>query len=236
MPKRACLPSLLVILLGTVAMACSDNGSLLVTTVTTGEVGLAPVGYTILVDEVKAGRIDPNGTFTVAGLSAGGHEVRILGPPDCTPAGETTRHVTVPPEATAEVAFEVLCESAVLAEGTLAICGACTVDFDEGIVRARLGVDILYNAVTEAECYLQPPPPSIGSGGRIRLFGGNEAPGKSGCMQPEAYAADSVSVESLLSGTFVCVRTDQGRFSEVKVVSQPASCGGSLLVDYRTFQ
>jgi len=114
-------------------ITCVAAGTVHVTTASTGT-DVDPDGYVVCVDGPgNACRwslgVAPNGAVTIPGVFAGPHIVIFSGVAgNCTVSGATNRAVTVPPEGTVDVTFDVAC---VLAEriafshsGTLAVVHA----------------------------------------------------------------------------------------------------------------
>jgi hypothetical protein len=89
--------------------ATSTNGSLTVTTSTTGS-NLDPDGYTVVVDNGAASQpIADNGSVTFTG-PAGDHTVGLSGvAANCTVSGANPRTITVPAGATTSTTFAVTC-------------------------------------------------------------------------------------------------------------------------------
>ncbi|HYL56915.1 MAG TPA: hypothetical protein VEU73_15190 [Gemmatimonadales bacterium] len=89
--------------------ATSSNGSLTVTTSTTGS-NLDPDGYTVVVDNGAASQpIPDNGSVTFTG-PAGDHTVGLSGvAANCTVSGANPRTITVPAGGTTSTTFAVTC-------------------------------------------------------------------------------------------------------------------------------
>src|SRR5207244_3781951 len=89
--------------------ATNSNGSLTVTTSTTGS-NLDPDGYTVVVDNGAASQpISDNGSVTFTG-PAGDHTVGLSGvAANCTVSGANPRTVTVPAGGTTSTTFAVTC-------------------------------------------------------------------------------------------------------------------------------
>ena len=92
--------------------ATSTNGSLTVTTNTTGS-NLDPDGYTVVVDNGAASQpIPDNGSVTFTG-PAGDHTVGLSGvAANCTVSGANPRTITVPAGGTTSTTFAVTCAAA----------------------------------------------------------------------------------------------------------------------------
>ena len=95
-------------------ITCFATGSVQVTTAS-GGTDVDPNGYTVCVDGSGNGctwhaRAHVNDVVTIAGVTARLHTVAIVGVPgNCTVSGGTTRAVTVPPDGTVDVTFNVGC-------------------------------------------------------------------------------------------------------------------------------
>ncbi len=105
--------------------ATSTNGSLTVTTSTTGS-NLDPDGYTVVVDNGAASQpIPDNGSVTFTG-PAGDHTVGLSGvAANCTVSGANPRTVTVPAGGTTSTTFAVTC-AATSTTGNLTVTTSTT--------------------------------------------------------------------------------------------------------------
>jgi hypothetical protein len=105
--------------------ATSGNGSLTVTTSTTGS-NLDPDGYTVVVDNGAASQpIPDNGSVTFAG-PAGDHTVALSGvAANCTVSGANPRTITVPAGGTTSTTFAVTC-AATSTTGNLTVTTSTT--------------------------------------------------------------------------------------------------------------
>jgi hypothetical protein len=94
----------------TFEITCSaETGTLEVTTVTMGS-DLDPDGYTVRVNGNVEQAIGVNGTITFPGLSAGEHQVELVGmASNCTVGGANPRTVMVTAGQTASTTFEITC-------------------------------------------------------------------------------------------------------------------------------
>jgi len=99
-------------------VTCVATGSIHIRTATTG-IDVDPDGYTACVDGAGGAclwstNVNPNDANGIANVFAGAHTVTLTGVTgNCTVSGDPTREVTVPPDGTVEVAFNLGC---VLAE------------------------------------------------------------------------------------------------------------------------
>jgi hypothetical protein len=119
-----------------------STGSIAITTVTSGQ-DQDSDGYEFTIDQGSAQLIGVNGTATVAGLTAGGHAVRLQGAAaNCTIGGANPRTVAVEAGETATTSFAVAC-TVTTGELTVTITGlpdgtsaAVTVTGPAGFTRA----------------------------------------------------------------------------------------------------
>lgn len=84
-----------------------------------------------------------------------------------------------------------------------------TANLDNGMVGGG-GVDIWYQAVTEMEKYITPQ-----NGATIAVGDGSNR-GYEGCSA-ESFSGDNVPLADIPPGTYVCVKTNQGRISQFRV-------------------
>lgn len=82
-------------------------------------------------------------------------------------------------------------------------------NLDNGAVAAA-GADIWYEAVTAVEKYITP------RNGALIALGDGSNRGYAGCSI-EDFSADAVPLDDMPPGTYVCVRTNQGRISQFRV-------------------
>jgi hypothetical protein len=113
--------------------------------------------------------------------------------------------------------------------GKLDIPQTWTADLDEGVVGAGEMADIWFEAETEVERYVTPT-----NGATIAKVGTTSV-GLNGCMA--APLSDSrIGVDDLPEGTYVCVRTNQGRYSQFRVNASVGSSPGTLHIGYTTWE
>lgn len=93
--------------------------------------------------------------------------------------------------------------------GTLNIASSFTADLDGGNVGGA-GADLWHHAINAAVRRLEP----MGDAALARGDGSNR--GYAGCREA-AFSADPVPFAELTEGTYVCVRTDQGRIAQFRV-------------------
>lgn len=99
-----------------------------------------------------------------------------------------------------------------------------TANLDNGNVGGS-GTDIWYQAVTNSEKYITPEP-----GAAIALGDGSNR-GYEGCSVAD-FSSDRVALEDMPVGTYVCVKTNQGRISQFRV---NGFVGTTMKLGYTTF-
>jgi len=112
--------------------------------------------------------------------------------------------------------------------GTLAIRQTFRADLDSGQIGVGGGDDVWFAADTATERFLEPT-----NGATLAAMGATE-PGLSGCSSA-LLGAQRLPVGRLQAGVFVCVRTNEGRFSQLKVAQPAGASPGILTVDYVTW-
>ena len=118
----------------------------------------------------------------------------------------------------------------VFSEGSLSIPATFVADLDLGQLGGGANADIQF--------FL-----NIFSGGRFlapvndtklaRV--GTSAPGLQGCAQAELFE-EGINFNNLPTGSYVCVRTNQGRLSEVRITALPDTYPGTVEISFRTFE
>ena len=106
----------------TFALTCeATTGSLSISTTTTG-VSPDPDGYRVTVDGVDRGAVIATGAFSLESVPRGDHLVGLNGVSgNCQVQGDNPRTVTVPPGASASLAFEVSCTAPPTNAGSILI-------------------------------------------------------------------------------------------------------------------
>jgi hypothetical protein len=174
----------------------------------------AKVAY-LLYDSVQEGVVAP-GNKTVSPASTTVYT--LLARND---AGDTTAQLTItvnapPPPVTHST-------------GLLDIPQTWPADLDEGVVGAGTASDIWFEAVTAAERYVTP------RNGATMAKVGTTAVGRSDCAAAP-LSASRIHVNDLPEGTYVCVRTNQGRYSEFRVNAPIGPSPGTLKIGYTTWE
>jgi len=137
-------------------------------------------------------------------------------PPPGTPVVLTTPETTPEPPTT-------------YATGFLEIPQTWQADLDEGVVGSGPGADIWFEAETATARYVTPL-----HGASIAIVG-NTPVGRDGCAQAALYAA-RVHVDGLQEGTYVCVRTNEGRYSQFRVNAPIGPSPGTLMIGFTTWE
>ncbi|MCP4357073.1 MAG: hypothetical protein GY796_03525, partial [Chloroflexi bacterium] len=115
----------------------------------------------------------------------------------------------------------------VWAAGNLTIPQTWTVDLDTGLIGAGSLADIWFEAVTETERYVTPR-----NGAQIAAVGTTSL-GRDGCAAV-SLADSRIHINALPPGTYVCVRTNQGHYSEFRVNEAVGPSPGTLNISYST--
>ncbi|HEB64308.1 MAG TPA: hypothetical protein ENJ02_02045 [Chloroflexi bacterium] len=85
-----------------------------------------------------------------------------------------------------------------------------TLDLDTNLVNSAAGMDLLYTSGADDTPQLQPQ-----GGAQMAVFGDTK-PELADC-QAAALSSDPVAVDSIALGTYLCYRTDEGRFGWMRV-------------------
>jgi hypothetical protein len=117
---------------------------------------------------------------------------------------------------------------AIWVAGLLPVPQTWSVDLDNGALGSGPGADLWFEAVTATERYLTPR-----NGAQLAAVGA-DPPGRPGC-EAAAFSAHKVHVDSLVADSYFCLRTNEGRYSEIQVVAPPGPSPGTLLLHYVTF-
>ncbi len=115
------------------------------------------------------------------------------------------------------------------ATGTLQIPQTWLVDLDEGALVSTAEADIWFEAVTATQRYVTPR-----NGATIAIVGTTSV-GRDGCMAA-SLTPSRIPIGSLPVGTYVCVRTTQGRYSQFRVNAPVGPSPGTLVIGYTTWE
>ncbi|MGH7673781.1 MAG: toll/interleukin-1 receptor domain-containing protein [Gemmatimonadales bacterium] len=99
--------------------------------------------------------------------------------------------------------------------GALTIPRSRTADLDEGVVGGGADADIGFEAVTRSERYVVP------INGAAIAKAGSRSVERDGCAST-ALLASRIPMDDLPVGTYVCVRTNRGRYSEFRINCCPS--------------
>jgi hypothetical protein len=149
-----------------------------------------------------------------------------------TPVPTETPTATLTPVPTATLTPTPM--PVVIASGTLEIPRTYQVDLDAGAIPtdpkspAYADVDLWFDAVTPSERYLEPY-----GGGSMLVMGAGEV-GLDTCRGVQASVA-RVDINALPAGTYLCVTTNIGNTSIVRVNSIDYSSPGKLRLDFITW-
>ena len=88
--------------------------------------------------------------------------------------------------------------------------------------------DIWFEAVQGTERYLTPR-----NSATMAVFG-TARPGEAGCSRL-ALSADRIPMQSLPTGTFVCVLTAEGNIAEVEILEEASPPPGEITIGIRVF-
>jgi hypothetical protein len=150
-----------------------------------------------------------------------------------TPAQIPPTLTSVPPTATLlDTATPTSApESTPQVRGSLDIPQTYIVDLDQGVVvdnaHQDLG-DFWFEAATPTERYVTP-----WNGTQIALVG-TVAPGLSGC-QSASYSSNKIAIADLPVGAYICVQTNEGRYSQVRIEAPVGPSPGTLSISYITW-
>ncbi|MFP3945222.1 MAG: hypothetical protein ACLFWF_15100 [Alphaproteobacteria bacterium] len=112
--------------------------------------------------------------------------------------------------------------------GKLTIPQTHLADLDEGDV-TRDGADIWFRARTETARFVAPR-----NGARIAIAG-RRSVGRDGCRRQD-LSGDPINIRRLPPGTYVCVRTNEGRISQFRVNARVGRSPGELEIGYTTWK
>lgn len=111
--------------------------------------------------------------------------------------------------------------------GPLSVPQTYVFDLDTGAVGGQ--GDIWFEAVTHAELYLTP------RGGARMAVGDRSNRGYAGCSSA-SYSTARVALSAVPVGSYVCVRTNEGRISQFRVNAISAGSPKTLTLGYTTWE
>jgi serine/threonine protein kinase len=113
--------------------------------------------------------------------------------------------------------------------GTLEIAEGFCADLDEGVAACSSDADIWFHPVSSVERYVEPP-----NGAKIAKVGTSSV-GRGGCAAA-SLSTSHIHVNDLPAGTYVCVLTNAGRYSEFRVNAPVGPFPGTLRIHYITWE
>jgi hypothetical protein len=114
------------------------------------------------------------------------------------------------------------------AQGSLDINQTFLADLDRGVIISDSTADIWFQAETATRRYITPQ-----NGATVAAVG-TTAPGRSGCASA-SLTSTRIDLGSLTTGSHVCVRTNESRFSEVRITALPGPSPGVLRISFTTY-
>ena len=112
--------------------------------------------------------------------------------------------------------------------GPLVIPQTYQADLDSGSVRSE-GADIWFQAQTAIKRYVTP------RNGASLAIAGRRSINLAGCKRL-SYRNQSIALSSIPEGTYVCVKTNQGRYSQFRVNRAVGASPGILHIGYTTWK
>jgi hypothetical protein len=112
--------------------------------------------------------------------------------------------------------------------GPLVIPQTYLADLDYGIVRSQ-GADIWFQAKTATDRYITPR-----NGVKIGVAG-NRSVNLAGCRSLP-LSQSSIPLSAIPVGTYICVKTDQGRYSQFRVNQPVGPSPGKLHIGFTTWK
>lgn len=123
-----------------------------------------------------------------------------------------------------------LVSSIIHSEGELRISQTWSADLDEGVVGgSKSDRDFWFVAETATKRYLSP------SNGVKMAIVGTTSVGINGCKTAKLLQ-NRIDINDLSEGTYVCVLTNQGRYSEFRVDEPINPSPGALIITYTTWE
>ncbi|HSF91255.1 MAG TPA: hypothetical protein VLA51_03510, partial [Paracoccaceae bacterium] len=113
----------------------------------------------------------------------------------------------------------------IISSGSIDLRRYESANLDNGAI-GGFGVDIWYQSTTPVRNYLTPR-----NGARLAL-GDRARKGYSGCSA-ETYSTAPIPLWTIPIGSYVCAKTDQGRFSEFRL---SGFAGTTMELDYTTWE
>ena len=102
-------------------------------------------------------------------------------------------------------------------------------DVDTGNLSAGPGADMWFEAVTETERYFTP----FRGAGMVKV--GSTAPEYEGCATA-SYSTARIPVQKVPVGSYLCLQTVGGRFSELRLLATIGPSPGTMSLHVRTWE
>ncbi len=112
--------------------------------------------------------------------------------------------------------------------GPLNIPQTYLADLDYGVVRSQ-GADIWFQAKTATQRFITPR-----NGAKLAVAG-NRSVNLAGCKSLP-LSSRSIPLSAVPVGTYVCAKTDQGRYSQFRINSRVGPSPGTLRIGYTTWK
>jgi len=112
--------------------------------------------------------------------------------------------------------------------GPMVIPQTYLADLDYGVVRSQ-GADIWFQAKTATRRFITPR-----NGAKLAIAG-NRSVNLAGCKSLR-LSSRSIPLSALPVGTYVCAKTDQGRYSQFRINQRVGSSPGKLHIGYTTWK
>lgn len=113
--------------------------------------------------------------------------------------------------------------------GRLEIKQTFQADLDTGTVISGAKADIWFQAKTARKRYITP------RNGALIKIAGRQSVGREGCAALR-LAGNAIPLDSIPVGTYVCVKTTEGRYSQFRINEQAGPSPGKLKIGFTTWQ
>lgn len=104
-----------------------------------------------------------------------------------------------------------------------------TADLDEGALGSPRNSDLWFRAITATERYIEP------LNGATAAISGRRSVGRDGCAAA-TLSAERIAISRLSEGTYVCMKTNEGRYAQLRVNAPVGASPGTLEVGYTTWK
>jgi len=113
-------------------------------------------------------------------------------------------------------------------KGSLNLQQSYSMDLDNGTIGSA-GADIWFRAFTDTERYLIP------QNGASIAIAGDHSIGKGGCQSLHRYTTTQIPVVNFTRDLYVCVKTNEGRYSQFNVVKPAGRSPGKIKLTFVTW-